>query len=140
MDHPEVSRSMLMRLQSVIIRCSDLPRSVEFYRDRLGFPVKRQFADRTEFHCGPVTLVLRADETAPDSPRPVAATPPASPASFPGQAQLSFEVLNLDAYYSEMKEKGVEFALPPTLQDFRRKLALLRDPDGLPIAVFQEVR
>lgn len=131
---------MLMRLQSVIIRCSDLPRSVEFYRDRLGFPVKRQFADRTEFHCGPVTLVLRAVETAAGAPRPAAAKPPAAPASFPSQAQLSFEVLNLDTYYSEMKEKGVEFALPPTLQDFRRKLAVLLDPDGLPITVFQEVR
>ncbi len=131
---------MLMHLQSVIIHCSDLPSSVEFYRDRLGFPVKRQFADRTEFHCGPVTLVLCAVETAPISPRPGAATPPSTPASFPGQAQLSFEVLNLDAYCSEMKEKGVECVLPPTPQDFRKKLAVLHDPDGLPIAVVQEIR
>jgi len=131
---------MLMRLQSIIIRCSDLPSSVEFYRDRLGFPVKRQFADRTELHCGPVTLVLRADETAPGAPRPDAATFPSTPDCFPGQAQLSFEVLNLDAYCSEMKEKGVEFDLPPVPQEFRRKLAVLRDPDGLPIAVVQEIR
>ena len=131
---------MLMRLQSVIIHCSDLPRSTAFYRDRLGFPVKRQYAEQTEFHCGPVTLVLRLAESAQASPEPAAATRWPGSASAPGRAQISFEVLNLDAFYSEMKEKGVEFALPPTPQDFGKKLAVLLDPDGFPIAVTQEIR
>jgi len=122
---------MLMRLQSVIVHCSDLGRSIEFYRDRLGFPVKRLHTGQAEFHCGPVTLLLRLANPAQTSPQPESAL-------TPGHAQISFEVLNLDAFYSEKKILGVAFALPPTLQDFGRKLAVLLDPDGFPIAVVQE--
>jgi len=134
---------MLLRIQSVIIHCSDLPRSIEFYRDRLGFPVKRQSEDQAAFHCGPVTLVLRLANPAPHSPPPAAATHKSNPASAPGQAQLSFEVLHLDAFYEEKKALGVEFALPPTPpspNDFGKKLAVLLDPDRFPITVVQEIR
>jgi catechol 2,3-dioxygenase-like lactoylglutathione lyase family enzyme len=121
---------MLLRIQSVVIHCSDLARSVAFYRDRLGFPVKRLYEDRAELHCGPVALVLRLANPAPDQPP--------GPSSAPGRAQLSFEVLDLDAFYDEKKAAGVEFALLPTPQDLGRKLALLLDPDGFAIAVVQE--
>ena len=134
---------MLMRLQSVIIHCSDLPRSIEFYRDRLGFPVKRQSAEQAEFHCGPVTLVLRLANPEQAPPQPAAATLLPGSVSTPGRAQISFEVLNLDAFYAEKRELGVEFALPPTPpspNDFGKKLAILLDPDGFPIAVLQELR
>ena len=124
---------MLLRIQSVIIHCSDLARSIAFYRDRLGFPVKRQSAEQTEFHCGPVTLVLRLADPAQSSPQP-------NSASASGRAQISFEVLNLDAFYTEKKNLGIEFALSPTVQDFGRKLAVLLDPDGFPISVFQNIR
>lgn len=127
---------MLMRIQSVIIHCSDLPRSVAFYRDRLGFPVKRLYEDQAEFHCGPVSLVLRSA----NSPQPAAAAPPPGSASAPGRAQISFEVLNLDAFYTEKKGLGIEFVLPPTPQDFGLKLAVLLDPDRLPISVTESAR
>jgi catechol 2,3-dioxygenase-like lactoylglutathione lyase family enzyme len=128
---------MLLRIQSVIIHCSDLARSLAFYRDRLGFPVKRLYEDQAEFHCGPVTLVLRL---APPQNSPFRAVGTPDPPDASGRAQLSFEVLNLDEFYSEMKKKGVEFALPPTPpspDDFGKKLAVLLDPDGFPIAVAQ---
>jgi catechol 2,3-dioxygenase-like lactoylglutathione lyase family enzyme len=133
---------MLMRIQSVIIHCSDLARSIAFYRDRLGFPVKRLYEDQAEFHCGPVSLVLRLANPAQPSPQPSAATPRPGFAS-PGLAQISFEVLDLDAFYAEKKNLGVEFALPPappSSNDFGKKLAVLLDPDGFPIAVFQHLR
>ena len=131
---------MLMRLQTVIIHCSDLQRSLIFYRDKLGFPVKRQYADRTEFHCGPVTLAVR-EANPPASRRVAAEAGQADPASLPpGRAQLSFEVLDLDSFYKEKREKGVEFALAPTPQDFGVILAVMLDPDGLPICVVQEGR
>ena len=131
---------MLMRIQSVIIHCSDLARSIAFYRDQLGFPVKRLYEDQAEFHCGPVSLILRLADPMQPSPPPAATLPP-DPASAPGRAQLSFEVLNLEAFYSEMQEKGVAFALPPTPPSpdhFGRKFAVLLDPDGLAITVTQD--
>ena len=131
---------MLMRLQSVIVHCSDMQRSIAFYRDRLGFPVKRQSPEHTEFHCGPVTLALRLANPAPNTPPPADAKQRVDTVSAPGQARLSFEVLNLEAFYKEKKESGAEFALPPTPQDYGALLAVILDPDGFPISVVQEIR
>jgi len=131
---------MLMRLQYAVIYCSDMRRSVAFYRDQLGFPLKRESPEWTEFHCGPVTLALHLAKPGPNHPHPGGATGQAADPPAPGQAQLSFEVLDLEAFYREKKEKGVEFALPPTQPPFGAKFAVLLDPDGLPIAVTEVIR
>lgn len=131
---------MLMRLQYAIVYCSDMKRSLAFYRDQLGFPVKRESPEWSEFHCGPVTLALHIAEPAPKKPWVGEANRHLDDVSVAGQAQLSFEVLDLEAFYREKKEKGVEFALPPTLQEFGAKLAVLLDPDGLPISVTEVIR
>ena len=124
---------MLMRLEYVIVFCSDMKRSIEFYRDRLGFPLKRESPEWSELHCGPVTLALHIGKPAPKSPWVRGET-------AAGQAQLGLEVLDLEAFYREKKEKGVEFALPPTKQEFGAHLAVLLDPDGMPISVTAEIR
>ena len=127
---------MLMRLQYAIVYCSDMKRSIAFYRDQLGFPVKRESPEWTELHCGPVTLALHLAKPGPNHPQPADASRQAAP----GQAQLSFEVLDLGVFYGEKKVKGVEFTLPPTPQEFGAKLAVLLDPDGLPISVTEPIR
>jgi len=131
---------MLMRLQYAIVYCSDMRLSVAFYRDQLGFPIKRESPEWTEFHCGPVTLALHVAKPGPNHPQPDEVTRQAAATPAPGQAQISFEVLDLDAFYREKKEGGVEFALPPTPQEFGAKLAVLLDPDGLPISVTEVIR
>ena len=127
---------MLMRIQSVVIPCSDLERSVVFYRDRLGFPVKRRDKDQVELHCGPISLVLLPTDSA-QKPLPSAAAPNLS--AGPGRARLSFEVLDLDAFHAEKTEAGIEFTLPPTVpaNGLARKRAVLLDPDGLHINITQ---
>ena len=124
---------MLLRLQSVIVYCSEMKRSIAFYRDQLGFPLKREALEWSEFHCGPVTLELHVGQ-------PTQAKPWIHAETAAGQAQLSFEVLDIEAFYKETKEKGVEFALPPTKQEFGTRLAVLLDPDGLPISVTEAFR
>ena len=124
---------MLMRLQYVIVYCSDMKRSIAFYRDQLGFPLKRESPEWSEFHCGPVTLALHIGKPEQANPRVRAET-------AAGQARLSFEVLDIEAFCREKREKGVEFALPPTKQEFGTRLAVLLDPDGLPISVTEAFR
>ena len=124
---------MLMRLQYVIVYCSDMKRSIAFYRDQLGFPLKRESPEWSEFHCGPVTLALHIGKPA----QKATWVPGETPA---GRARLVFEVRDIEAFHREMKEKGVEFALPPTHQDFGAMLAVMLDPDGFPISVEQEIR
>lgn len=124
---------MLMRLQYVIVYCSDMKRSIAFYRDQLGFPLKRESPEWSEFHCGPVTLALHIGKPAQKEAWVREGTPA-------GRARLVFQVLDIEAFYREMKEKGVKFVLPPTRQDFGAMLAVMLDPDGVPISVEQEIR
>jgi lactoylglutathione lyase len=124
---------MLMRLNFVIVYTSDMQRSVAFYRDTLGFPVKMESPDWTEFHTGATTLALHHAKPA-ERPRVAHGEPKA------GEAHLGLEVLDIEKFYEEEKAKGVEFTMPPTLREFGCKLAIFVDPDGLPISVTEEVR
>ena len=124
---------MLLKLQLVIIYCSDMQRSVAFYRDQLGFPVKFESPEWTEFHCGSTTLALHIA-------KPSGGVKWRQGKAEAGQARPAFEVLDLEKFYQEKKAGGVEFSLPPTMQEFGAKLAVLVDPDGLPVSVIEEKR
>jgi lactoylglutathione lyase len=124
---------MLMRLNYVIVYTSDMQRSIAFYRDQLGFPVKMESPGWTEFHTGATTLALHHAKPA-DRPRVAHGETKA------GEAHLGIEVLDIEKFYEEKKKKGVEFTMPPSLREFGRKLAIFVDPDGLPISVTEEIR
>jgi len=119
---------MLMLLSHVIVYVSDMQRSIRFYRDQLGFPVKMESPDWTELHSGRTTLALH-----------IAAPGERSTKILPGDAHIGIEVLDLDKFYEEKKAQGVPFKMPPTMQDFGRKMAVMSDPDGLPISVTEEL-
>jgi lactoylglutathione lyase len=120
---------MLMLLSQVIVYVSDMQRSVRFYRDQLGFPVQRESPEWTELHTGRTTLALHIAEP---GDRPARAVP--------GEARIGLEVLDLDRFYEEKKASGVSFRLSPATRDFGRRIAVMTDPDGLPISVTEEVR
>jgi lactoylglutathione lyase len=120
---------MLMRLHYVIVYVSDMQRSIRFYRDQLGFPVKRESPEWTELHTGRTTVALHI---AAPGKRPKQAAP--------GDAQISLEVLDLDKFYEGKKAKGVPFTMTPTMQEFGRNMAVMTDPDGHPISVTEEMR
>ena len=124
---------MLMRLNYVIVYCSDMKRSVAFYRDQLGFPLKQESLEWSEFHSGAVTLALHIGQPAGKG------NPPQGKIEA-GQAQFSLEVLDLGRFYQEKKAKGVEFIAPPVQPAFGAKMAVLLDPDGLAISVTEEIR
>lgn len=121
---------MLLRMNYVVVFCSDMARSIAFYRDKMGFPVKRWSDKWTELHTGPVTLALHLTATSRGDKW--------KPGAFEsGQAQPSFEVLDLDRFYEEKKSLGIEFLQPPTILENQPKMAVLLDPDGMPICVTQ---
>jgi len=119
---------MLIRLHRLTVHCADLKRSVAFYRDVLGFPLKFEFADRAEFHSGPVTLVLRPDDSSESG------TMRKEPARA-GETRLEFEVLDLEKFCREKSEKGAEIISPLEGGDSQNRTAVLHDPDGLAIFV-----
>jgi lactoylglutathione lyase len=110
---------------------SDLKRSVEFYRDVLGVPLKFEADGWAEFATLGTRLALKAG--AP----PVAAIPEKNVDGKPiaGRVGIAFEVKNLDQVYRDLSEKGVTFTQPPTDEGHGGRTATLLDPDGLEIAL-----
>ena len=117
------------QLDYVIAYVSDMQRSVAFYRDVLGLPLKFTSPGWSEFKTGSTTLALHRTGDAKDEARQ--GMPPA------GQAQLGFMVDDLSAAYEELKVRDVYFSIPPQKQTSGATLAVLHDPDGLSITLQQ---
>ena len=123
---------MLTELNYAMIIVSDMTRSIEFYRDTLGVPLKFESPEWTEFITGTTTLALHIGGP---PPKP---TGPPSGEKTAGSCSIGFNVPDLDQTYEELKAKGVRFVMPPTAQpEHGIKLAVALDPDGLGISFAQ---
>ena len=103
-----------MQLQYVIKFVADMNQAVKFYRDVLGLPLKFESPGWSEFATGETKLALH----------------PASEKSPAGQVELGFTAPDLEAFYRDMRGKGVQFSMPPTKQDFGGVLAQFVDSEG----------
>ena len=127
---------MFTKLDYVMVIVSDMNRSVEFYRDKLGIPLKFQSPDWTEFQSEGTTLALHGGGSPPPS-----ASGPAAASSKAGVCSFGFSVSNLEQTFAELSAKGVRFVMPPRTQEAEGiKLAVCIDPDGLPISFTESIR
>ncbi len=119
-----------MRIDYAIVFVSDMKRSVAFYRDVIGLPLKFETPGWTEFATEGSTLALHAaDEANPDN-----APAEHSPA---GRCRTGFSIPDLDAFHSRMIEKKVQCIRQPE-ETFGVRIAQYVDPDGLVIAVSED--
>lgn len=125
---------MFKQIDYAMVVVSDMERSVEFYRDRLGIPLKFQSPDWTEFLTGATTLALHGGGVA------ATGAPAGDPTKQAGSCSIGFNVEDVDKTYEELKAKGIRFVMPPTQREGEGiKLAVCIDPDGLPIAFAQAI-
>jgi lactoylglutathione lyase len=122
---------MFTQLDYAMVVVSDMARSVAFYRDTLGIPLKFESPDWTEFSTGTTTLALHGGGVPQEHSGPPSGGKPA------GTGSIGFNVDDLDKTYEELKAKGVRFILPPTDQPEGIRLAVAIDPDGLGISFAQ---
>ena len=123
---------MFKQLDYTMIVVSDMQRSVEFYRDKLGLPLKFQSPDWTEFATGTTTLALHGGGI-PSTQRPAG-----DPSKVAGACSIGFNVDDVDQTYEELKAKGIRFVMPPMQREGEGiKLAVAIDPDGLPVSFAQ---
>jgi lactoylglutathione lyase len=119
---------MFKKVDYVMVNVSDMGRSVAFYRDVLGLPVKFESPGWSEFATGDSTLALHA---APAAAK--ASAPAAGPTA--GTCALGFSVENLDKAHAELQKRGARFVMPPAEQaEEGIRLAVCVDPDGLAIS------
>jgi catechol 2,3-dioxygenase-like lactoylglutathione lyase family enzyme len=104
------------KVGAVILLVSNMDRSIRFYRDILGIPVKTKSKDWTEFFNKDTVLALH-------------------PAKKKSQMKtgsgmlVGFEVSDLDSTVKTLKQKKVKFFKKPKDEPFG-KHAIIRDPDG----------
>jgi lactoylglutathione lyase len=115
-----------------MIVVSNMDRSLEFYRDKLGIPLKFQSPEWTEFDTGATTLALHGGGVPDDRP------PSGDPSKRAGACSIGFNVENVDKTYEELQAKGIRFVMPPTQRENEGiRLAVALDPDGLPVSFAQ---
>lgn len=123
---------MFKQLDYTMIVVSDMQQSVEFYRDKLGIPLKFQSPDWTEFATGTTTLALHGGGIPSTQP------PAGDPSKIAGACSIGFNVDDVDKTYEELKGKGIRFVMPPMQREGEGiKLAVAVDPDGLPVSFAQ---
>lgn len=122
------------KIDYVMITVSNMARSVAFYKDKLGIPMKFGTPEWTEFQTGTTTLALHGG----GQPQEAAKDPTAHSA---GACSIGFNVDNLDLAYEQLQAKGVRFVTPPTERAGEGiKLAIALDPDGLAISFGQAAK
>ncbi len=119
-----------MRVSYTIIFVSDMARSVSFYRDVLGLPLKFESPGWTEFATEGATLALhKSDGSNPDDDNTHL-----EPA---GRCRAGLQVPNLEEFHKRMVEKNVPCTQEPT-EVFGARVAQYVDPDGLVFSVGEE--
>jgi len=123
---------MFKQIDYTMVVVSDMARSVEFYRDKLGIPLKFESPEWAEFHTGATTLALHGGGVAPAGP------PVGDPSKQAGSCSIGFNVDDVDKTYLELQAKGIRFVMPPTQREGEGiRLAVAIDPDGLPVSFAQ---
>jgi lactoylglutathione lyase len=122
---------MFNHMDYVMVMVSDMPRSVQFYRDKLGLGLRFESPEWTEFETGVTVLALHGGgKGKADAGERVA-----------GTASIGFYVDDLNREYNELKAKGGVFTMPPTDREGEGiRLSVCLDPDGLPISIAQRMQ
>ncbi len=121
-----------MRINYAIVFVSDMARSVAFYRDVLGLPLRFDSPGWSEFATEGATLALHSAEATAagvDDPKKL---PPA-------RCRPGLCVTDLDAFHRRMVEHKVVCVEEPKMV-FGARIAQYLDPDGLGISVSEERR
>ncbi|HQR06310.1 MAG TPA: VOC family protein [Gemmatales bacterium] len=114
-----------MRLNYAIIFVSDMVRSVAFYRDVVGLPLKFETPGWTEYATEGATLALHSST---GTASPTGDHPPA------GHCRPGLSVPNLDEFHMRMLQNQVKCLQEPKVV-FGSRIAQYVDPDGLGISV-----
>jgi lactoylglutathione lyase len=117
----------------VIVGVSDMSRSVNFYHNILGLPLKSKSKEWTEFETGKTILALHP---ASKGTKPS----PGSEDIVAGTCSFGFVSSDIEKAFRELQAKGVRFVQPPIQREGEGiKLAVFLDPDGLALTLSQSL-
>ena len=109
------------KIGSVILIVSEMKKSVAFYKDILGLPIKSQSEDWTEFFVNGTVLALHPAENKTKLKTGIGIL-------------VGFMVSDLETGVKKLKENKVKFFKEPKEEPFG-KHAIIQDPDGHLISI-----
>jgi uncharacterized glyoxalase superfamily protein PhnB len=125
---------------ATLLQVFDMPASLAFYRDVLGFQAASAVPD--DDRCDWAMLTLHGSElmlnTAYEADERPSAPDPARIAAHK-DVSLFFDCEDVDAVYAYLRERHV-VANAPTIADYGMKQLYLKDPDGYEICFQHPVR
>jgi catechol 2,3-dioxygenase-like lactoylglutathione lyase family enzyme len=116
---------LFRKIGVVILLVSNMERSIEFYKNMLGLPLKNNSHEWAEFFKDGTTLALH----------PMKKKLKEQAGSAVGML-VGFMVSNMDETYQNLKRKNVKFLKEPKEESFG-KHAIILDPDGYMISIAQ---
>jgi lactoylglutathione lyase len=126
---------MFSKVDYIMVNVSDMGRSVAFYRDILGLPLKFESPGWSEFQTGATTLALHQVPARVGSEGQAPTWPAA------GTCSIGFSVEDLEATHRQLTARGAQFVLAPTEQANEGiRLAVCVDPDGLSISFAEPLK
>ncbi len=117
---------MRFSIGEINVICTDVDKSLRFYRDVLGFEPVEEEGPARRLKYGSTYVLLLPVAGASGPPEPYCSVP-----------TFSFDLLvdDIEAAYNYLEGKGVEFEEP--LERGSRRF-FVRDPDGLVLEVIEE--
>src|SRR5580692_10976943 len=100
---------MFSKVDYVMVNVSDMGRSIAFYRDTLGLPLKFESPGWSEFETGGTTLALH-------TAAPASASGNSQSGPVAGTCSIGFGVENLNDTIEKLGKRGARFVMPPTDQ------------------------
>ncbi|MDH3283735.1 MAG: VOC family protein [Acidobacteriota bacterium] len=119
-----------MRVNYAIVFVSDMQRSVSFYRDVIGLPLRFESPEWTEFATEGATFALHASHGSGTDEED-------SEHLRAGRCRPGLAVPDLDAFHGRMVRSDVPCIQEPK-ETFGARIAQYADPDGLSISVSEE--
>jgi len=116
---------LFRKIGAVILLVSDMQRSIDFYKNTLGLPLKNSSHDWAEFFKDGTTIALH----------PMKKKLKERTGSKIGML-VGFMVSNMDETYQNLKKKNVKFLKEPKDELFG-KHAIILDPDSYMISIAQ---
>ena len=111
-----------------IVFVRDMAKSIAFYRDLLGLPLRSESPFWTEFGTEGCTLALHSAAEG--------TLPPVQQDQIPaGHMHTGFVVEDLDALAAKLAAAAVPLMRPIKTEDFGGRMGVWRDPDGVPVSV-----
>lgn len=110
-----------------VLFVADVERAKAFYRDTLGLPLNFEDEASAYFQLEKASLLVLSIPGAQELLPSDAVAAPGTPGA---RSQLVAFVEDVDAIYTELVAKGVEFIREPADQEWGLRTAHFKDPDG----------